>query len=168
MCAAVAFALAGVSLTMLLALETARPALLIAHVMLQVAVIGLGEEIGWRGWLLPSMSTNRSFLAATVLTGAVWAGWHLPLFFAGAAVALSFTLLVASAAIGLSWVWHRTAGATGLVALAHGMINGPFAFLEHLIRPLPDGAVLTVRALGYLAACYGVVALALAFTGRSI
>ena len=40
----------------------------------------LGEEIGWRGYLLPKLlplGRNRAF----VLVGLVWAPWHLVLFF---------------------------------------------------------------------------------------
>ncbi len=40
----------------------------------------LGEEIGWRGYLLPKLlSVGRT--RALVLVGLVWAAWHLVLFF---------------------------------------------------------------------------------------
>jgi uncharacterized protein len=40
----------------------------------------LGEELGWRGYLLPQLlSTGRS--PAMVLVGLVWAAWHMPLIF---------------------------------------------------------------------------------------
>ncbi|MEU6561928.1 CPBP family intramembrane glutamic endopeptidase [Nocardia nova] len=39
----------------------------------------LGEEIGWRGWLLPRLIAWRGTPAAFVVTGIVWALWHAPL-----------------------------------------------------------------------------------------
>jgi uncharacterized protein len=40
----------------------------------------LGEELGWRGYLLPQLlSMGRT--SAMVLVGLVWAAWHMPLIF---------------------------------------------------------------------------------------
>jgi membrane protease YdiL (CAAX protease family) len=164
--AGAAFVLAGLPPEKLLELASTRAPLLFGHALVHVAVIGVGEELGWRGWLLPSLSARRSFIAATFLTGLVWAVWHLPLLLSGLSIALSFTALLASLSIVFSWLWYRTAGSTGLVALAHGFVNAPFFFLEQLVRPLPDGGTLTVRAFGCFAGCYGVVAVALAVHGR--
>ena len=42
--------------------------------------LSLGEELGWRGYLLPQLlSIARS--PAMVLVGFVWAAWHMPLIF---------------------------------------------------------------------------------------
>jgi membrane protease YdiL (CAAX protease family) len=166
--AGAAFVLAGLPATKLVEFLTTRAPLLFGHVLIQVTVIGVGEELGWRGWLLPTLSASRSFLAATALTGLAWTLWHLPLFFSGLSIAMSFTVLVASLAIALSWLWHRTAGGIGVIALAHGFVNAPFFFLEQLVRPMPDGAALTVRAFAYFAGSYSAVALALALNGRHI
>lgn len=157
----VAFAVAGLPVETLLEGVTASAPSLLGHLVVQVTVIGVGEELGWRGWLLPTLSMNRSFLRATASTGLAWAIWHLPVFFAGFSMAVSFAVLVASLSIAFSWLWHRTGGSTGVVALAHGFVNAPFFFLEQLARPMPDGDALTVRAFGYFAASYGAVALAL-------
>jgi CAAX protease family protein len=166
--AGAAFVLAGLPLERLLEFASTRAPSFAGHVFFQVLVIGVGEEVGWRGWLLPSLSASRPFIAATALTGLVWAVWHLPVLLSGLPVALSFTLLLASLSIVFSWLWYRTAGSTGVVALAHGAVNAPFFFLEQLVRPTADGATLTVRAFAYLAGCYCVVALALAVHGRRI
>ena len=53
---------------------------------LQVLLIGpiiniiptMGEELGWRGYLLPKMRNFLSDRAALVVTGAIWGLWHLP------------------------------------------------------------------------------------------
>lgn len=47
---------------------------------LPVLIIGGGvEEIGWRGFLQPALEQRLPFPAATILTGAIWYVWHLPL-----------------------------------------------------------------------------------------
>lgn len=40
----------------------------------------LGEEFGWRGFLLPKLLEKRSAFSASLLIAAVWSVWHLPLF----------------------------------------------------------------------------------------
>jgi len=39
----------------------------------------LGEEIGWRGFLAPRLTARFGFKAGALLTGVIWAAWHLPL-----------------------------------------------------------------------------------------
>ncbi len=38
----------------------------------------LGEEIGWRGLLIPELIKITSFTRAALLTGVIWAIWHYP------------------------------------------------------------------------------------------
>ncbi len=38
----------------------------------------LGEEIGWRGFLLPRLVGRAGFTAGCFLSGAIWAVWHYP------------------------------------------------------------------------------------------
>ena len=40
-----------------------------------------GEEIGWRGYALPSLSAPFGLSTASIALGVVWACWHLPFFF---------------------------------------------------------------------------------------
>jgi len=39
----------------------------------------LGEELGWRGFVLPRMQARHSALKASLLIGILWGPWHLPL-----------------------------------------------------------------------------------------
>lgn len=58
---------------------------------LQVLLIGpviniiptLGEELGWRGYLLPKLRLFFSDRSALVLTGIIWGLWHLPVIVMG-------------------------------------------------------------------------------------
>ncbi len=46
-----------------------------------VLTFGLGEEAGWRGWLLPALSQHMSVFWAALVVAAVWITWHIPAFF---------------------------------------------------------------------------------------
>ena len=47
--------------------------------VLQNLSMTLGEEIGWRGFLLPELAKQMSFTRASLLSGVIWAAWHSPL-----------------------------------------------------------------------------------------
>ena len=55
-------------------------------------LIGGNEEIGWQGFLQPSLEKILPFPLATVTTGLIWAVWHLPLFFTAACLLARFWL----------------------------------------------------------------------------
>jgi membrane protease YdiL (CAAX protease family) len=38
----------------------------------------IGEEIGWRGFLVPEFAKTQSFPATALITGFIWAIWHYP------------------------------------------------------------------------------------------
>ena len=41
---------------------------------------GVGEEVGWRGFLQPWLERRHSVVTAAGLVSLAWAAWHLPLF----------------------------------------------------------------------------------------
>lgn len=44
----------------------------------------LGEEIGWRGFLLPELAADtKSFTKTSLIGGLIWAVWHYPLLLFG-------------------------------------------------------------------------------------
>ncbi len=49
---------------------------------LQTITVSLGEELGWRGYLLPKLlNLTSNKLSAYLITGMVWAIWHFPVIF---------------------------------------------------------------------------------------
>ena len=46
------------------------------------ALFGLGEELGWRGYLLRSLK-EKKFLPVSLIIGTVWGLWHFPLILLG-------------------------------------------------------------------------------------
>lgn len=59
--------------------------------VLQVALIGpvvniiptMGEELGWRGYLLPKLCELFSDRVALIITGVIWGLWHIPVIVMG-------------------------------------------------------------------------------------
>ena len=41
-------------------------------------VATLGEELGWRGFLVPRLFASMSFTRTSLLTGLAWSAWHYP------------------------------------------------------------------------------------------
>lgn len=100
----------------------------------------LGEEIGWRGFLVPELMKVTGFTGAALISGLMWAAWHFPLLLfadyntgAPAWFSLScFTVMV----IGLSFVinWLRLAsGSLWTAALLHASHN---RFIQSVFTPL--------------------------------
>jgi membrane protease YdiL (CAAX protease family) len=91
---------------------------------------GVGEEMGWRGFLLPRLQAKRSALAATLLLAVIWAGWHLPAFgfregYVGLSVAglVGFLVGLVAGAIVLTALYNASRGSILAVALWHGSWN---------------------------------------------
>ncbi len=87
---------------------------------------GLGEEPGWRGFLLPRLRQRFTPLMATLLLFPPWLLWHLPAFLGrpefGLAQWLGFSVGILSAAIWLTLIWERTQSVL-MVIVWHMLIN---------------------------------------------
>lgn len=72
----------------------------------------LGEEIGWRGFLVPELAKQMSFTKVSLLSGIIWTAWHMPLlFFADYNAGTNrwydvgcFTISVVSLSVILTWL----------------------------------------------------------------
>ena len=47
--------------------------------VLSSCVSALGEEIGWRGFLVPQLASMTSFTRTALISGVIWAAWHMPI-----------------------------------------------------------------------------------------
>ena len=56
------------------------PSMPLGFMIILLVYIGLGEEIGWRGFALPRFQASLGSLRGSIATGIFWALWHLPLF----------------------------------------------------------------------------------------
>lgn len=87
--------------------------------------IALGEEPGWRGFLQPRLQDRFGAMRGTLLLGAIWSVWHLPLLgteFAPAHIA-PFLLSVFGATFVLAWLFDGARGSVLLPMLMHATVN---------------------------------------------
>ncbi len=90
-----------------------------------IDLISNGEEIGWRGYILPRLQAKHSALAAALITGVIWGLWHIPKFLTHwdwGYFAL-FMLDIIAKAVFLAWMYNGTDGSLLLVAMAHAAWN---------------------------------------------
>jgi membrane protease YdiL (CAAX protease family) len=89
------------------------------------------EELGWRGFMLPVLQERYSALVSSVLVGAAWTAWHLPLFlnpttFHGAwplSQRLLWAVTILAGSILWTWMYNSTGGSVLAVAVFHAGIN---------------------------------------------
>lgn len=94
-------------------------------------VISNGEEIGWRGYVLPRFQARYSALAAALIVGVIWGLWHVPKFLNhwDTAFFAVFMLDCAAKSVLLTWLYNSTRGSLLLVVLAHAAWNTAGIFL---------------------------------------
>jgi membrane protease YdiL (CAAX protease family) len=87
-----------------------------------------GEEIGWRGYVLPRLTRRFGLARASILLGVIWAGWHLPQFFIPESDTYGqsffvFVLQVTALSVAMAWLYAHTNGSLLLVMLMHAAVN---------------------------------------------
>lgn len=82
------------------------------------ALVGIFEELGWTGFVIPRLRERYSVLNTGLIVGVVWGLWHMPLFLASARASqeiaplitlavMLFTFLPAYRVL-MVWVYDRT------------------------------------------------------------
>src|SRR5215208_4500983 len=102
------------------------------------------EEIGWRGFALPRLQRLYGPLVGSVVLGALWGLWHLPLFLIpswdtphGSLLDIAlFVTWAVSTTIVITWIFNNTKGSVLLAILAHGSINSA-AVAVYALFPAP-------------------------------
>jgi uncharacterized protein len=114
----------------------------------------LGEEIGWRGVLLPRLERSIGLLPAAIIVGLLWGLWHLPADYIALkgfggwfwwAFIINGPLILSAHSIIMSWLWRRTQGSLLAAVLYHWSITtsamiAPTASAEGMQGLLP-GAI---------------------------
>ena len=124
------------------------PALTLILFVLLTGTIGLvaktaralGEEIGWRGFLVPELNKVVGFTGVSVISGLMWAAYHFPVLLFGdynkgapAWYSLTcFTLMVVADSFILAWLTLRSKSLWP-AAIFHGSHN---LFIQSIFTPL--------------------------------
>lgn len=124
----------------------------------------LGEELGWRGFLVPHLAKVTGFAGVGLISGLMWAAWHYPSMLLGEYGPggtpdwykfICFTVMTTSLGFIAAWLRLRS-GSVWPAALLHGVHN---TIVQSIFTPLTTntghtdwyidefGAALAVTAL---------------------
>ncbi len=122
---------------------------------------GIGEEFGWRGFLLPRLQTRHNALVSSLIVGVIWAAWHIPLFFVKGTsqygmqsqvgllpAILGYSVFVIFSSIQFTWVFNNTRGSVLLAAVLHGASNTWAGYID--VYRGQSGGVLTFVVVSVL------------------
>jgi uncharacterized protein len=124
-----------------------------------------GEEIGWRGFMVPELAKTTGFTTTALISGIVWASWHYPGLIWGdynngtpAWYGLAcFTVLVVAIAVVFAWLRLKS-GSLWTGAILHASHN---LYVQGIFTPLTSdrgksawfidefGAVLPIVAVAF-------------------
>ena len=96
-----------------------------------VDFIANGEEIGWRGYVLPRLQAKYGALSSALILGVIWGFWHLPKYLTHWN-AVSFAWFMAHTTIVsvlYTWLYNGTKGSLLLVTLFHAASNATGVFM---------------------------------------
>lgn len=155
--------------------EGQSPAATLAFFLLLAGTVGivgsclsaLGEEIGWRGFLVPELAKVTSFTRTALLSGIVWSVWHYPvILFADyrSSTPLWYALLCFTAMVlGISFLfaWMRLkSGSLWTGMFLHASHN---LFIQGVFDPLTKETGITSYLLGEFGAALAFVGLLVGF-----
>ena len=100
----------------------------------------LGEELGWRGFLLPELQKKYTNLKSAIIIGFIWFIWHIPLWWApfgtlvsGESISflpvITYFLMLMCLSIIITWLVINSKGSVLVAILFHLSINAGIALL---------------------------------------
>ena len=130
---------------------------------LHSCLLALGEEIGWRGFLVPALSKIFSFRKTAILSGLIWAVWHYPVIISGnysngtplLYSIVCFTLLLVCISFPLAWLRLKS-GSLWTGTIFHASHN---LFILDLWNPLTQDTGIT----RYISSEFGIVLVVISF-----
>jgi uncharacterized protein len=111
-------------------------ALIMTFGVMQSGVSATGEEIGWRGFLVPVLAQRLNFTGVALLSGFIWALWHFPLILFGTysssapkwVALLCFTVMIIATGALAAWLRLKT-GSVWPAVMLHACHNAVIQWL---------------------------------------
>ncbi|MBE0685274.1 MAG: CPBP family intramembrane metalloprotease, partial [Anaerolineaceae bacterium] len=109
--------------------------------MIGSLITATGEEIGWRGVFVPELAKVTTFPKLSLISGAVWAVWHLPIILFSDYnmqgipkwyAAVMFTIMVLGISFAFAWLRLKS-GSLWTAAILHASHN---LFIQAIFTPL--------------------------------
>lgn len=87
--------------------------------------IANGEEIAWRGYVLPRLQARHSALVSSLIVGVIWGLWHLPKYLShwDTLTFVFFMVGITARAIFYTWLFNNTKGSLLLTTIFHAAGN---------------------------------------------
>lgn len=134
--------------------------------MAQSCASALGEELGWRGFLVPQLAKIMPFGGVALASGVIWSLWHYPLIllanYHGAGPTwyslVCFTVMVIGIAFLFAWMRLKS-GSVWTGMLLHASHN---IFIQGFFDPLTRPARVTNYLIGEFGAGLAIVAVVIA------
>lgn len=121
--------------------------LAIPYFILMLVIGGGQEEFGWRGYAQEPLQEKIGVIPASLVIGAIWGIWHLPLWFMtgdlhSAYSFLAFVMMTTSISIVYAWLYNSSGKKLIVVMFFHAMSNtaAPLLPFLHGIEGKPETA----------------------------
>jgi membrane protease YdiL (CAAX protease family) len=88
-------------------------------------IIGIQEEVGWRGYALPRFQARWGALTSSIILGAIWAPYHIGNWLIGERTDsfLEFSLWIILISIFTTWIFNNTNGSILAAVLFHAVVT---------------------------------------------
>ncbi|HEV8340350.1 MAG TPA: type II CAAX endopeptidase family protein [bacterium] len=116
---------------------------LVPSIIILTILAGMGEEFGWRGFAMPRLQARHNALVSSLIIGALWGIWHVPLFLTEGSIqyewqlevgfipaVLGYTVFVIAWSIQYTWVFNNAKGSVLLAAVLHGAVNAWNGYID--------------------------------------
>jgi len=96
----------------------------IEYLLLLFTIIwgSIGEELGWRGFMLPLLNKRNSLLKSSLIIGIFWGIWHM-YFFSGIHIFLIYMILTCEFSLVMSWIQSKINGNIIPAIISHSSFN---------------------------------------------
>jgi len=113
------------------------------YFFIMIVAGGGQEEIGWRGYIMTRLENKFGLVFGSLILGAVWAAWHIPLWFMQGTNQIymnffAFTIGCIGLSFFFSWIIEASGGRRLSGLIAHGAMN---AFMMLFPSIILDAAV---------------------------
>jgi membrane protease YdiL (CAAX protease family) len=114
----------------------------------------LGQEIGWRGFVLPRLQKDAVAVVSSLVLGFLWSLWYLPLWYVpGDPHQMipfpAFFIMTMGISILYTWMYNNTSGSLLLTGLFHAASNTTLGLLP-LVSEATSGNIIPVYASAFL------------------
>lgn len=115
----------------------------------------LGEEIGWRSFLQPTLEKEYAVIISSIIVGLIWGLWHVGHYKNGALFMVGFLLFTISVSIILAWLLRETQYNLIVSVIFHFSVN--LSFLLFFKNSLADSKLMIINGFIWLIPAIGII-----------